>query len=241
MSNLSTSAYSLRRAIPSALFAVLALGACHRQLPPAALRYREDCAPAEVRDPEAAANFVLMMLVGMSDPGLIILPTHRLLSGLPALTCEQLKAKLAPHFDIVEESTSARDCWETVELDGSQNVLGFGALKAGLAFLPMAISIIIGAQVSSHLLSRLGVRPLLLVGTALACGGFACPRASIVLGAHGGGHAAADIEAADYFHMAGSQHGDEVVEYGVHHRELAVARERPAARHHFVERRAKRE
>ena len=54
-----------------------------------------------------------------------------------------------------------------------QNVLGFGALKAGLAFLPMAISIIIGAQVSSRLLSRLGVRPLLLVGTALACGGFA--------------------------------------------------------------------
>jgi membrane fusion protein, multidrug efflux system len=36
MSNLSTSAYSLRRAIPSALFAVLALGACHRQPPPAA-------------------------------------------------------------------------------------------------------------------------------------------------------------------------------------------------------------
>jgi EmrB/QacA subfamily drug resistance transporter len=54
-----------------------------------------------------------------------------------------------------------------------QNVLGYGALKAGLAFLPMAISIIIGAQVSSRLLFRLGVRPLLLVGTALACGGFA--------------------------------------------------------------------
>src|ERR1019366_8721557 len=54
-----------------------------------------------------------------------------------------------------------------------QNVLGYGALKAGLAFLPMAISIIIGAQVSSRLLPRLGVRPLLLVGTALACGGFA--------------------------------------------------------------------
>jgi multidrug efflux system membrane fusion protein len=36
MSNLSTGAYSLRRAIPSALFAVLSLGACHRQPPPAA-------------------------------------------------------------------------------------------------------------------------------------------------------------------------------------------------------------
>jgi predicted MFS family arabinose efflux permease len=53
-----------------------------------------------------------------------------------------------------------------------QNVLGFGALKAGLSFFPMAVAIIIGAQVSSRLLSRVGVRPLLLVGTALACGGF---------------------------------------------------------------------
>jgi EmrB/QacA subfamily drug resistance transporter len=54
-----------------------------------------------------------------------------------------------------------------------QNVLGYGALKAGLAFLPMAVTIIIGAQASSRVLNRVGVRPLLLVGTALAGGGFA--------------------------------------------------------------------
>jgi RND family efflux transporter MFP subunit len=36
MSNLSTSDYSLRRAVPWVLFAVLALSACHRQPPPAA-------------------------------------------------------------------------------------------------------------------------------------------------------------------------------------------------------------
>ena len=53
-----------------------------------------------------------------------------------------------------------------------QNVLGDGALKAGLSFVPMALSIIIGAQVSSRLLNRLGVRPLLVVGTLLATGGF---------------------------------------------------------------------
>jgi predicted MFS family arabinose efflux permease len=54
-----------------------------------------------------------------------------------------------------------------------QNVLGYGALKTGLAFLPMAICIIIGAQASSRLLPKLGVRPLLLVGTLLMSGGFA--------------------------------------------------------------------
>jgi len=54
-----------------------------------------------------------------------------------------------------------------------QNVLGYGALRTGMAFLPMAVSIIIGAQVSSRLLPKLGVRPLLLVGTVLMTGGFA--------------------------------------------------------------------
>jgi MFS family permease len=54
-----------------------------------------------------------------------------------------------------------------------QNVLGYSALRAGMAFLPMAVSIIIGAQASARLLPRTGVRPLLLTGTALATVGFA--------------------------------------------------------------------
>jgi MFS family permease len=53
-----------------------------------------------------------------------------------------------------------------------QNVLGYGALKAGLAFFPMAVAIIIGAQTAARVLPKLGVRPLLLVGTALAAVGF---------------------------------------------------------------------
>ena len=54
-----------------------------------------------------------------------------------------------------------------------QDVLGYGALHAGLCFLPMTAAIIIGAQGSSRLLPRLGIRPLLMVGTVLAVGGFA--------------------------------------------------------------------
>ncbi|MBL8798308.1 MAG: DUF1015 domain-containing protein, partial [Planctomycetia bacterium] len=64
------------------------------------LRYLEDRrAAGEVRDDDAP-NFILMMLVGMSDPGLVILPTHRLLSGLPNLTAEQLKTVLSEHFQL---------------------------------------------------------------------------------------------------------------------------------------------
>jgi EmrB/QacA subfamily drug resistance transporter len=53
-----------------------------------------------------------------------------------------------------------------------QNVLGYSALRAGLAFMPMALAIVVGAQTSSRILPKSGVRPLLLVGTALATGGF---------------------------------------------------------------------
>src|SRR5204863_5387089 len=56
-----------------------------------ALQYLEERrAAGKVPDAEQAANSVMMMLVSMSDPGLVILPTHRLVSGLPDLTAEQL-------------------------------------------------------------------------------------------------------------------------------------------------------
>lgn len=53
-----------------------------------------------------------------------------------------------------------------------QQILGYGAVRAGFSFLPMAVAIIIGSQVSSRLLVKTGVRPLLLVGSALATIGF---------------------------------------------------------------------
>jgi EmrB/QacA subfamily drug resistance transporter len=53
-----------------------------------------------------------------------------------------------------------------------QSVLGYDPVRAGFAFLPMALAIIIGAQISSRLLSRTGVRPLLQIGATLATLGF---------------------------------------------------------------------
>lgn len=86
----------------------------------------------EVADDEAAPNFCLMMLVGMSDPGLLILPTHRLVSGLAAdLTAPQLEAALGDHFDILERTTNAQVAWEHVQMDGSQSALAFGTVADG--------------------------------------------------------------------------------------------------------------
>jgi EmrB/QacA subfamily drug resistance transporter len=53
-----------------------------------------------------------------------------------------------------------------------QDVLRYGALRAGLAFLPMGIAIIIGAQTGARVMPRIGIRPLLFSGTALVTGGF---------------------------------------------------------------------
>ncbi len=64
-----------------------------------------------------------------------------------------------------------------------QDVLGYSALRTGFAFFPMAVAIIIGAQVSSRTVVRIGVRPMLLVGTLVAVVGFAWLSA---IGAHSG-------------------------------------------------------
>jgi EmrB/QacA subfamily drug resistance transporter len=48
-----------------------------------------------------------------------------------------------------------------------QQILGFDALEAGLAYLPLAGSIVISAGVASQLVNRLGVRPVLVGGLAL--------------------------------------------------------------------------
>jgi uncharacterized protein (DUF1015 family) len=89
------------------------------------LRYLDEARAAGlVPNDDAPANFTMMMLVSMSNPGLIILPTHRLVSGFAGLTAERLEAALAPQF-VFERFGSARETWEEIELDGSQELLGF--------------------------------------------------------------------------------------------------------------------
>jgi uncharacterized protein (DUF1015 family) len=80
------------------------------------------------------SNFVLMMFVGMSDPGLAILPTHRLVSGLPDLTSADVKAALKDHVDLEEAGGGKRGAeraWEMIEADGWQNAFGFGTSADG--------------------------------------------------------------------------------------------------------------
>jgi EmrB/QacA subfamily drug resistance transporter len=53
-----------------------------------------------------------------------------------------------------------------------QEVLGYSALRTGFAFAPQAVFIIIGAQLASRLMAKIGVWRLILIGTSIATIGF---------------------------------------------------------------------
>lgn len=100
-----------------------------------AINYRDGLAAAgQLAGPDSPPNFVMMMFVGMSDPGLVIMPTHRLVSGLSDLTAGDLATALGKHFRLESVGTGAvgaREAWELVEADGGQDVFGLGTVKDG--------------------------------------------------------------------------------------------------------------
>jgi MFS family permease len=54
-----------------------------------------------------------------------------------------------------------------------QQVLGYDALEAGLAYLPLSAGIIVSAGVASQLVNRFGFKPVLVAGMLLMAGGLA--------------------------------------------------------------------
>lgn len=100
------------------------------------LRYLEEKQQSgEVKNADHPANFILMQLVAMQDPGLVILPTHRLISGIGDLKAEDVRRLLGAHFDfetVGQTSASAQETWENIEADGSQSLLGFGSVADGV-------------------------------------------------------------------------------------------------------------
>ncbi len=54
-----------------------------------------------------------------------------------------------------------------------QQVLGYSAIKAGLSYLPLALTIIIAAGIASQLTTRFGFKPVLAAGMAFIAAGLA--------------------------------------------------------------------
>jgi EmrB/QacA subfamily drug resistance transporter len=52
-----------------------------------------------------------------------------------------------------------------------QNVLGYSAIRSGIAYLPFAVGVVAASALASPLVARIGPRPLILAGTAMIAGG----------------------------------------------------------------------
>lgn len=93
-----------------------------------ACNYRDELAAAGPLDPHHPANFVLTQCVSMNDPGLLVLPTHRLFRGVPAITSVELAAKLQGNFitrPMGAGPDQADSLWQEIASAGLQNKLAF--------------------------------------------------------------------------------------------------------------------
>jgi len=91
-----------------------------------ACNYRDELAAAGPLDPSNAANYVLTMCVGMDDPGMIVLPTHRLFRGMSQITSTELVEKLGDCFTAEVVGTGpelANSIWENIEIEDQQGNL----------------------------------------------------------------------------------------------------------------------
>jgi len=99
-----------------------------------ACNYRDEVAAAYAQAHGGAAlpsdhpaNFVLMMLVGMSDPGLVVLPTHRLFVKPSVATAAELVQKLGDCFATEPAGKGPADAekvWAKIDAENKQGTLG---------------------------------------------------------------------------------------------------------------------
>jgi len=99
-----------------------------------ACNYRDKLTISTPLSPDHPANYVLMMCVGMSDPGMLVLPTHRLFRGAPEISSDELIARLGDCFTcrIAGEGPQlAESIWEQIAIEDDQGNIGFYCAKDG--------------------------------------------------------------------------------------------------------------
>lgn len=76
-------------------------------------RERQSCVSSASGDEEF--NFVVMTLVSFSDPGLFILPPHRLVRGISKSSLDELPAELRVLFEVEELLLNKPGIWQYVD------------------------------------------------------------------------------------------------------------------------------
>ncbi|HUJ10714.1 MAG TPA: DUF1015 domain-containing protein [Verrucomicrobiae bacterium] len=71
-----------------------------------ALAFRDECRAAATKpDLNAPSEFVMATLVDMSDPGLVVLPTHRTVANLEGFDAKRFRVQLAKDFAVEPQPT----------------------------------------------------------------------------------------------------------------------------------------
>jgi len=124
----------------------------HRYL--TALTYLSECHKRGDIHPTYPAHRTMMVLVGMSDPGLIIWPTHRVLGGMANYTFDAFLAAASPHmvFDPAPSDLQALD-----RLLDSRDTLG--PLRVGLYDCATKRAMIATPKIPDPLAARFPEKP----------------------------------------------------------------------------------
>lgn len=80
------------------------------------------------------ANYVLMVCIAMEDPGLIVMPTHRLFKNVPAFSQEDLISKVGDCFRVStvgEGYRTAHRAWAEIEMLEDQGTMAIYTAKDG--------------------------------------------------------------------------------------------------------------
>lgn len=99
-----------------------------------ACNYRDELAAAAggVLADDHPAQFVLSMVMSMDDPGLIVLPTHRLFHGVEEIDATELTKRLSVCFDCEPAGKgpeAAKSVWKKIEELDDQGAFGFYTSK----------------------------------------------------------------------------------------------------------------
>jgi uncharacterized protein (DUF1015 family) len=87
----------------------------HHRYESALVYQREQMALYPDSGKQAEFNFVMMTLVAFADPGLFILPPHRVLRGISQAKLAQLKQEIPAFFDIETFALDSTGAWDKVD------------------------------------------------------------------------------------------------------------------------------
>jgi uncharacterized protein (DUF1015 family) len=135
-----------------------------------ALNYRNERRAAEGSQASAASpyEYVMMTFVNMNSPGLLILPTHRVVHSLPSFSDEEFRKAARPFFDIDEVEAELDAAKAAVILrEAGRSGTSILAVTANRGFLlhhpnPAAAAVFAGLSLSQQALDVVQLHKCLL-------------------------------------------------------------------------------